>query len=495
MSKKSNLINNVGYNLFISFILLFSIRGFSQSTPDKDYKFLITTRYSGDEVLDNNTELEISNYGTIKWRFPSYYGTATLKAEIDAFSKNDEVITVNFNLRNNPWGHKGKLVINLYKMQLGFSEPNIDYTASQRTGFYNFETLETDKEISIRRKKEDVVKYQIINEAIARKDFLDAKSTLDKLNFRNEFPNLIEFNKLEKEHKLNNDKNQYIEIYGLINKGDLYNSKIKIKNLNFPFEFDKLDKFENLVIDSINKNLDSYNFEYATKLYDYLIKLESRTSQKETIQNALNHHYEKQLLVLQPDIFSKIISENKDSFTKLKDGQYKIILIKDGSVSAESKDSSSKKIEICSNRSYLIKDGFEYPGTFSGDLTISTDKTIMNPGDSIRYIVSEKHKEKSIYISKKGEYYFGQFGTPSTASKSSKPKIYSNDIKKNNINLEQLYVYTRNANGIKIKEGKGYFQEKTIVAKKGTGKKIVSIIGVFALNPITILITALIVFS
>jgi hypothetical protein len=145
-------------------------------------------------------------------------------------------------------------------------------------------------------------------------------------------------------------------------------------------------------------------------------------------------------------------------------------------VSAESKDTNKKKIEICSNRSYLKKNGFEYPATFSGDLKISTDKTRMNADDSIRYIVSEKHKEKSIYISRKGEYYFGQFGAPFTADECSKPIFYSKDVMENNINLEQLYKYTRNANGIEIEEGKGYFQEKTFVAKKGTGKKLFIII-------------------
>ena len=332
MSKKSNLINNVGYNLFISFILLFSIRGFSQSTPDKDYKFLITTRYRFDEVLANNSELEIRKSGTIKWSFPSYYGTATLNAEIDAFSKNSEVITVNFNFRNNPWGHKGKLVINLYKMQMGFSEPSIDYTATQRTGLYNFEILETDEEILVRKKTEDVEKYQAINEAIARKDFVNAKSNFDKLNFKNEFPNINEFNKLEKDYKLNSDKNQYLEIYGLIDNGDLNNLNLKIKNLNFPFEFDKFDKYESLVLDSINKNLDIYNFEHATKLYDYLIKQESRVSQKETIQKKLILTFKDSTVKITNSYLSNFISKNNGFFENLSEGKKILRIDKNGNV-------------------------------------------------------------------------------------------------------------------------------------------------------------------
>jgi hypothetical protein len=201
----------------------------------------------------------------------------------------------------------------------------------------------------------------------------------------------------------------------------------------------------------------------------------SNDNLKQKLQNAINQNYEKQSLIIQTDILNKIISDKNNSFAKFKDGKYSIVLNKEGLVTAESKESNSKS-EICSNKTYLKKNGFEYPATYSGEVSISTDKNKVNAGDSIRYLVSEKYKKKDIYISRKGEFYLGRFGAPFTAEMCLKPSFYSEDVIENNINLEQLYTYTRIANGIKIEEGKGYFVEKTIVAKKGTGRKIFRII-------------------
>lgn len=270
-------------------------------------------------------------------------------------------------------------------------------------------------------------------------------------------------------------------------------SYLNNNNLNAAItEFNKMYFFDQTLKSRINSEIEKRNLEEDSKRIESIesmlnsnqvdLSVEefkklhyNNDNIKQKVQNVINQNYEKQSLVLQTDILNKIISENTNSFMKLNDGQYKIVLIKDGSVSAESKESSSK-IAICTNKSYLKKEGFEYPATYSGDVTISTNKTKMNAGDSIRYIVSEKYKKKDIYISRKGEFYLGRFGAPFTAEMCLKPSFYSEDVIENNINLEQLYTYTRIANGIKIEEGKGYFVEKTIVAKKGTGRKIFRII-------------------
>jgi hypothetical protein len=149
-------------------------------------------------------------------------------------------------------------------------------------------------------------------------------------------------------------------------------------------------------IESIESMLSSNQVDLSVEEFKKLHYNNDNIKQK--VQNAIIQNYEKQTLVLQPDILNKIISENKKSFTNIYDGQYKMVLTKDGSVSAQSLESSTK-IEICSNKSYLKKDGFEFPATYSGDLTISTDKIKMNAGDSIWYIIPKKHKRKDIYIS------------------------------------------------------------------------------------------------
>jgi len=125
----------------IFIFLIFCTNTLLGQAPDKNYKFKITSQYSGDEVLSLGSELEITTYQTINWSAPTYSGNWPFSGNITGFSKSGNDITVNFNLSNNPYGHSGTIRINLDRKFLQFFEPSIDYSSRQNKGTYYFEEI------------------------------------------------------------------------------------------------------------------------------------------------------------------------------------------------------------------------------------------------------------------------------------------------------------------------------------------------------------------
>ncbi len=391
MKFKSNTV--IKYSA-LTIMLMFTKLVLSQSTPNKAYKFLISTRYSGDDVLAQNTEIEISENGTISWNSPVYFGSIPLSTDIDAFSKKFDVITINFNIRGNIYGHKGKLIINLTKKQLGFSEPSIDYNSRQRTGFYDFEILETDQEKNERYRTEDKKLYSSIDQAIANNEYLKAKMFVDKLNYPNSFEKINEFRMLEKKYKLSKDLNEYNAISKLIEQGEIHESNKKINNLTLPFEYSKIDAFDLLVIDSINNFLDNNKFEQATKIYEYLKKSENKKNQKVLIQNKLEIYFENKTEKITLNYLSDIIEKKKIAFifNNVRTGKYLVKIDKKGNLNIF--DSLNKIITrgefgmLLSDITQRLKEKNNLPslkGVYVAEVTEggAADKTGIKKGDVI----------------------------------------------------------------------------------------------------------------
>lgn len=259
-----------------------------------------------------------------------------------------------------------------------------------------------------------------------------------------------------------------------INAAISENNKLHFKDISLQnrieIEIEKINKIEdNNTINDIEKYLTSNKIDEAIGLYKKLHYVDLDTKNK--IQKTINQYYENLIIPIDNNLLNTIISDNKITFSKINDGKYSIFLRKNGDVNIE-KDDFTNKTEICRNISYLQKNGFEYPSTYKGEILITTDLQKIAAGDSVRYIIPENYKKKHIYVSKKGDYYFGKFSAPLTAKMLFKPQFYDLDTKGLNINFEQLNSYTKKVNDVKVATGKGFYLEKTFTAKKGTGRKI-----------------------
>jgi hypothetical protein len=238
----------------------------------------------------------------------------------------------------------------------------------------------------------------------------------------------------------------------------------------------KINILEDIKIENeIEILLKNNKFEDAIKNHTKLNSNDLKVKNKNKIQNSINQNYEKLIFPIENELLNSIISDNKINFSKLDDGKYNLTLDKDGKVNIIKEDTTII-IEVCKNKNYLQKNGFEYPATYKGEIILSTDLQKIAEGDSVRYVVSEKYKNKRIYKTKKGVYYFGKFSAPLSAKIILKPKFYADEVSGLNISYDQLCFYTKKANGIQVKSGKDYIEEKVITAKRGTGRKIFRII-------------------
>lgn len=280
---------------------------------------------------------------------------------------------------------------------------------------------------------EDSLIYPTINTLIKQKKFLDAENALKTLHF----PNAYEKSKLIYEEvkliNLTNERKIIASIETLLNEKNTGAAIQKYNGLN-------------LLKDSIRKQL---MIRFTQQFSDSLIngKIENITT---FLQNTTN----------------------KDILSKVEDGTLDIIIGQNGEVENAN---NSKFIITALKNSTIDYYGFTLPIKTKYTFKISTQKEKVHI-DSVQYIFSEKFKRKTLYVSKKGDFYFNKFGAPLNAKMLKHPQYIDEGIKKYDVNEEYLYQYKKVANGIVLSSKKRWEQEKVLKAKKGTGRKIVRIL-------------------
>lgn len=294
-----------------------------------------------------------------------------------------------------------------------------------------------DEEVRKKKEKiqfhEDSLIYPKINSLIKQNKFLDAENTLKTLHF----PNAYEKSKLIYEEvrliKLYNERKSFAEIETLLIEK---NTEAAIQKYNSLY----------LIKDSVEKLL---MIRFTQQFSDSLID-----GKKENIATFLQN------------------TTIKDLLSKVKDSTYEIIIGQNGQKLNGNKNNLDLTALSNNTINYF---GFIIPLKTRYSLKISTTRQKVHE-DSVRYIFSEKFKRKSIYVSKKGNYYFNRFGAPLSATMLDKPQFIDAEIKKYDINVEYLYQYNRDVNGIVIYSEKFWQKDRVIIAKKGTGRKIIRLI-------------------
>lgn len=232
------------------------------------------------------------------------------------------------------------------------------------------------------------------------------------------------------------------------------------------------NKETEFIINKINVELELGNIEGAIKEYQNLSIPDSKT--KNLIQTKINSLNTIENKTLTTNQITSIINENFSAIQKITNGLYNLTISKSGEINLVNQQDTSK-IFLCKNNKYLTMGDFIMPYTLDAELTISETKQKIH-NDSARFIFSEKFKRKTLYVSKKGDFYFNKFGAPLNAKMLKHPQYIDEGIKKYDVNVEYLYQYKKVANGIVLSSKERWEQEKVIKAKKGTGRKIVRIL-------------------
>ena len=284
--------------------------------------------------------------------------------------------------------------------------------------------------------------------------------------------------------KFHEDSLKYPEINALINQKKFFEAENKLKTLFFPNSFEKskliyeevrLIKLQNerKVVIAIEASLNEKNTEIAIQKYNGLVLLKDSVKKQLTLRFIQQFH--DSLVEGKKENLTAFIENatNKNILSKKEDGKYEIIIGQNG----EKENGNENKLVLSSLTNSTIEYfSFIVPIKTKYSFTINTNKQLKVHTDSIRYIFSEKFKRKTLYVSKKGDYYFNKFGAPLNAKMLNRPQYIDEEIKKYDINVEQLIRYSKVVNGIEITSYKQWEQEKVIKAKKGTGRKIIRII-------------------
>lgn len=281
--------------------------------------------------------------------------------------------------------------------------------------------------------------------------------------------------------KISIDKKTYSQIDQALNDDNIELAITKLNSLNYPKGYPRYNEFvkkqneflesEDLkIIDSIKLSLNKGEINNAIEEYSKLSVPDSNI--KNLIQTAINSKTYEEVKTLSNDLSGRIIKDYSSLFSDLPNGQYSLSLDKKGVVTILDSTKSNPK-QICTNKNYLIIDGFEFPINYEGKVIISSEYSRNNLEDSTRYIFAEKYKRKDLYVSVKGFYYAGKFGAPLSAKIVDKPQFISTKLGKNEVSIENLYLVQKKANGILINQSKLWQKDKSVPLKSGIGRKIV----------------------
>lgn len=287
----------------------------------------------------------------------------------------------------------------------------------------------------------------------------------------------------EEKRKLDIDQLAYPVINQLVEEKKYLEAESKLKNLFFPNSYEKAAIIyeqariinltnERKIIASIETLLNEKNTGVAIQKYNSLNLL--KDSVRIQLMIRFTQQFSDSLINGKIENITPFLQNttNKDLLSKVEDGTSYIIIGQNGEV--ENANNSKFIINALKN-STIDYFGFTVPIKTKYTFKISTQKEKVNI-DSVRYIFSEKFKRKTLYVSKKGDFYFNKFGAPLNAKMLKHPQFIDEEIKKYDVNVEYLYQYKKVANGIVLSSKKRWEQEKVIKAKKGTGRKIVRIL-------------------
>jgi hypothetical protein len=486
----------------IFIFLIFCTNTLLGQAPDKNYKFKITSKYSGDEVLSIGSELEITTYQTINWSAPTYSGNWPFSGNITGFSKSGNDITVNFNLSNNPYGHSGTMRINLDQKFFQFFEPNIDYSAKQNRGTYYFEEILDFGDNIIVTGEFECSSFKIMNKITPiyssllfknhsleyedargnqRIEFVDVKSNNQKstgsvmrnnIKFgtfaltENKLTILAQGISLIYDFKLSKEKEERLR------KEEL--QRIKLEN-------QKTDA-DKLTIDNINNMLVQNMIDEAAKEYS---NLNSRNLKlKEMIQNKLNEKYKDSVINLSSKQIEAYIQNYIDSEKRAED------------------EAKREKIRTGQNRQLAMSSlGVLEPGEYNvifdklgspsiKDFPQLTNQSVKNIGEFKIYFklaasfriekkdsvvtgcIYEKFVRNSwgeidntqIFIDTNENFYFKtKKGLPLANFKKNE---YDNGVPINMVRITKYYTKNKYANGILIHSYPYYTQKDVKIKKK-----------------------------
>lgn len=253
-------------------------------------------------------------------------------------------------------------------------------------------------------------------------------------------------------HYKENDKVLLTSVFTLTKKID----EQKVQN-----DLRTIEKIKKLILDGL---LEEAASEYGKLNFENLdLKLE--------IQQKINSTSFIDTKLMPKNFIDKIINDNYSSFVNLKDGKYTVNLSNTGKLNIVDSTQLNPK-QICINKGYLIKDGFEFPINYEGQIIISTEQSKNSIKDSIRFIFAEKFKKKNLYISTKGDYYIGKYGAPLSAEIVQSQQLTSSEVEKNVVVIEKLYQVQKKANDITISQSKIWRKAETLPLKSGIGRKI-----------------------
>ncbi|MFM2038899.1 MAG: hypothetical protein RL432_1838 [Bacteroidota bacterium] len=421
--------------IFIVFFLLIGLNSFAQCV-----NLTIKEHFSGDPIcnLYSGAILEIcyedktvtaGSCGTLYIKSVSGVANQTFELALDNVYWAPTYATLQINTNTKRLGFVIGGNMGLYSY---YNENDIQ---KQR----ELEAAERIKREQIRQQEEkrkldiDQLAYPVINQLVEEKKYLEAESKLKNLFFPNSYEKAAIIYEQARIINLTNERKIIASIETLLNEKNTGAAIQKYNSLN-------------LLKDSVRIQL---MIRFTQQFSDSLIngKIENITT---FLQNTTN----------------------KDLLSKVEDGTSYIIIGQNGEV--ENANNSKFIINALKN-STIDYFGFTVPIKTKYTFKISTQKEKVNI-DSVRYIFSEKFKRKTLYVSKKGDFYFNKFGAPLNAKMLKHPQYIDEEIKKYDVNVEYLYQYKKVANGIVLSSKKRWEQEKVIKAKKGTGRKIVRIL-------------------
>ncbi len=474
----------------ILIFLIFSTYTLLGQVPDKDYKFKITSQYSGDEVLSIGSELEITKYQTINWKASTYAGSWSFSGNITGFSKSGNDITVNFNLSNNPYGHSGTIRINLDRKFLQFFEPSIDYSSRQNKGTYYFEEILDFGDNILIAGEYECSSFKIMNKITPiyssllfknhsleyedargnqRIEFVEVntnnqKSTgsvmrnnikfgtfilsENKLTILSEGITLIYDFKLskEKEERLRVEKqreqNERLRIEKekqeeIVRKKKEEENRIKLENQNKDADKTTLIKINDLIsknsIEDAAKEYGKLNFEYD----------DIRSS----IQKKLNDKYENEVVELNFYNIEDYIKSNKYKINSINPGNYSVKFDTDGSPL---------------NTGFPQWPNLQYKefGSFTVKMNSKADIKIVIKDSILVSTVYNKSNTKPLFVDKNENFYFkSKNGLPAAQF------VINPAIDKNSVNILKYYKREKYANGILLGT-EGFYFEKTVEINK-----------------------------
>lgn len=318
------------------------------------------------------------------------------------------------------------------------------YTDSEMQKQRELEAAERNKQEQIRQQEEkrkldiDRLAYPLINKLVAEKKYQEAESQVKNLFFPNSYEKTAIISEQVRLINLTNERKIIASIETLLNEKNTVAAMQKYNNLT-------------LLKDSLRKEL---LIRFTQQFSDTIVD-----GKKENITTFLQDKTNQYLL------------------SNVEDGKIDFIISQNGEI--ENPKNGEFVINALKN-STIVYYGFTLPVKTKYTVIISTQKEKVNV-DGERYIFSDKFKRKTLYVSKKGKYYFNWFGAPFNARLLNYPQYTDEGIKKRNVNIEFLYEYKKVGNGIVLSSKKNWEHEETIKAKKGTGRKIVRILSFSAL--------------